>query len=56
MKFLTFLNSGCRDICLNMLKSAENVGINMDDFIIACMDEDVYESFILEDIKVLFSI
>jgi hypothetical protein len=44
MKFLTFLNSGCLDICLNMLKSAENVGINMEDFIIACMDEDVYES------------
>ena len=44
MKFLTFLNSGCLDICLNMLKSAENVGINMDDFIIACMDEDAYKS------------
>ncbi len=44
MKFLTFLNSGCLDICLNMLKSAENVGINMEDFIIACMDNDVYES------------
>jgi len=44
MKFLTFLNSGCLDICLNMLKSAENVGINTDDFIIACMDEDVYTS------------
>ncbi|MHA2113177.1 MAG: putative nucleotide-diphospho-sugar transferase, partial [Candidatus Hodarchaeales archaeon] len=34
-----------------MLKSAENVGINMDDFIIACMDEDVYKSFILEGYK-----
>jgi len=44
MKFLTFLNSGCLDICLNMLKSAENVGINMDDFIIACMDKEAYES------------
>ena len=44
MKFLTFLNSGCLDICLNMLKSAENVGINMDDFMIACMDEEVYNS------------
>ena len=51
MKFLTFLNSGCLDICLNMLKSAENVGINMDDFIIACMDEDVYKSLILEGYK-----
>ena len=37
-----------------MLKSAENVGINMDDFIIACMDEDVYESFILEGYKGAF--
>ena len=27
-----------------MLRSAENVGINMDDFIIACMDEDAYKS------------
>ena len=44
MKFLSFLNSGCLDICLNMLKSAENVGINMDDFIIACMDGEVYNS------------
>ena len=47
MKFLTFLNSGCHDICLNMLRSAEKVGIDMADFIIACMDEDVYKSFIL---------
>lgn len=39
MKYLTFLNSGCLDICLNMLKSAENVGINMNDFYIACLDE-----------------
>lgn len=38
MKFLTFLNYGCNDICLNMLKSAKNVGINMDDSIIACME------------------
>jgi hypothetical protein len=46
MKFLTFLNSGCLDICLNMLKSAENVGINMEDFMIACIDEDAYKSLI----------
>ena len=54
MKFLTFLNSGCLDICMNMLKSAENVGINMDDFIIACMDEDVYKSLILSGYKGAF--
>lgn len=51
MKLLTFLNSGCLDICLNMLKSAENVDINMDDFIIACMDEEVYKSLILKGYK-----
>lgn len=44
MKFLTFLNSGCLDICLNMLKSAQNVGIDTNDFIIACMDNPVYEN------------
>lgn len=45
MKFLTFLNSGCIEICKNMLKSAENVGINMDDFYIACLDENSYQHF-----------
>lgn len=43
MKFLCFLNSGCIDICKNMLISAENVGINMDDFYIACLDSNAYE-------------
>lgn len=45
MKFLTFLNSGCIEICKNMLKSAENVDINMDDFYIACLDENSYQHF-----------
>lgn len=44
MKFLTFLNSGCIEICKNMLKSAENVGINMNDFYIACLDSNAYEN------------
>ena len=44
MKFLTQLNSGCIDICKNMLKSAENVGLNMNDFIIACLDKNAYEN------------
>ena len=43
MKFLTFLNSGCIDICKNMLISAEKVGINMDDFYIACLDDNSYQ-------------
>lgn len=46
MKFLTFLNSGCLEICLNMLKSAENVGINKNNFIIACLDSNVYQKLI----------
>lgn len=54
MKFLTFLNYGCLDICLNMLKSAENVGIDIDNFIIACLDEDSYKSLILEGYKGAF--
>lgn len=42
MKFLTFLNTGCLDICKNMLISAHKVGINMDDFYIACLDKTSY--------------
>jgi hypothetical protein len=49
MKFLTFLNSGCIEICKNMLVSAEKAGINMDDFYIACLDSNSYES--LKDYK-----
>jgi hypothetical protein len=44
MKFLTQLNSGCIEICRNMLKSAEFVGLNKDDFIIACLDKNAYEN------------
>ena len=43
MKFLTQLNSGCIDICKNMIKSGELVGLNPDDFIIACLDKNAYE-------------
>ena len=43
MKFLTQLNSGCIDICKNMLKSAENVGLSMEDFYIACLDQNAFE-------------
>ena len=39
MKYLTFLNYGCVEICENMLNSAQQVGISMEDFIIACIDE-----------------
>lgn len=43
MKFITQLNSGCIKICKNMLKSAEQVGLSMDDFYIACLDKNAYE-------------
>jgi len=43
MKFLTFLNSGCIDICKNMLISVERVGIDVNDFYIACLDSNAYE-------------
>lgn len=43
MKFLTQLNSGCVDICKNMLTSAKQVGLDLDDFIIACLDHGAYE-------------
>ena len=43
MKFLTQLNSGCIEICKNMIKSAELVGLNPDDFIVACLDKNAYE-------------
>lgn len=43
MKFLTQLNSGCIDICKNMLKSAEKVGLSMEDFYIACLDQNAFE-------------
>lgn len=46
MKFLTFLNSGCIDICKNMLISAEKVGIDMNDFYIACLDASSLEEMI----------
>lgn len=44
MIFLTMTNSGCVDICKNMLQSAKNVGLNLDNFVIACLDENVFEN------------
>ena len=45
MKYVTYLNSGCIDICENMLISAEKVGIKMDDFFVACLDEESFQKF-----------
>lgn len=43
MNFLTQLNSGCIDICKNMLESAKKVGLNLNNFYIACLDKSAYE-------------
>lgn len=42
MKFLTFLNYGCIEICKNMIESARKVGISTTDFIIYCLDDASY--------------
>ena len=44
MHFLTQLNSGCIDICKNMLESARKAGLNQDNFIIACLDQNAYDA------------
>lgn len=36
------LNSGCLEICKNMLISANSVGIDPDNFYIACLDNESY--------------
>lgn len=45
MKYLTYLNSGCKDICDNMLLSAEKVGISNSDFIIVAFDRPIFEYY-----------
>lgn len=42
MKFLTMTNAGCVDICENMLHSGKTVGLNLNDFFIACLDETAF--------------
>lgn len=44
MKFLTFLNYGCLEICKNMIQSAIKSGIPSSDFIVYCLDEESYEN------------
>lgn len=48
MKFLTFLNFGCLDICKNMIESAKRVGISCNEFIVYCLDDESYDN--LKDI------
>lgn len=44
MKYLTFLNTGCIEICRNMLASAERVGISPGDLFVACIDRGSFEA------------
>lgn len=55
MKFLTFLNYGCIDICKNMLKSAELVHISKEDFLIYCLDKKTYDSLSEYPNRILYS-
>jgi hypothetical protein len=43
MKYVTFLNYGCVEICENMLVTAQKVGIKMSDFYIGCIDEKSFK-------------
>lgn len=43
MKYVTFLNYGCVEICENMLISAQKVGISMNNFYIGCIDKKSYD-------------
>lgn len=45
MKYLTYLNSGCKSICDNMLYSANKVGINQNQFIIVAFDKPIFEYY-----------
>ena len=45
MKYLTYLNSGCKSICDNMLYSANEVGINQNQFIIVAFDKPIFEYY-----------
>jgi hypothetical protein len=45
MKYLTYLNSGCKNICDNMLLSAEKVGITKSQFIIVAFDRPIYDYY-----------
>jgi hypothetical protein len=43
MKFLTYTNNGCIEICKNLIASARLSGISDDDFIVACIDKFAFE-------------
>lgn len=45
IKYLTYLNSGCKDMCDNMLLSAKNVGIDNTNFQIVAFDKPIYDYY-----------
>lgn len=45
MKYLTYLNSGCKSICDNMLHSAKSVGIAKEQFLIVAFDRAIYDYY-----------
>jgi hypothetical protein len=52
MKYLTYLNSGCKDICDNMLKSATINNISLQDFIIVAFDRPIFDYYQNKGIEV----
>jgi len=44
MKFLTYTNNGCTEMCKNLIASARFSGISDDDFIVACIDKLAFEN------------
>lgn len=42
MKFLSFSNSGCKEICANMIRSLLNCSYAQKDISISCLDEETY--------------
>jgi hypothetical protein len=42
MKFLSFSNNGCKEICANMIQSLLNCSYIQKDIIISCLDEETF--------------
>ncbi|MFN9952758.1 MAG: putative nucleotide-diphospho-sugar transferase, partial [bacterium] len=42
---MTYLNSGCKSICDNMLYSANSVGISKDQFLIVAFDRAIFDYY-----------
>jgi len=44
MKFITYTNNGCTEMCKNLIASARISGIDDNDFIVACIDKLAFET------------